>query len=321
MVNSTGACRLAATVCPASTLRRITVPSTGARMMVRSRSTWACLSSESRCFTAARALATCASLTLICACTAFSCSRVVSSTTCALSSSAGGDEFLVDQHLLACEVALGVGERDLHAAELGLLGGEPGARHRHRAFGGVEVGARLVDAQLEGRRVDARDDLALLHGRVEVRVDVLDLARDLRAHLDRGDRVQRAARHDHGGQGPALDLREPVPDLAVAVARLVPVPAAGGERATAAKPRLIFSADFIRLPIFLLDRKSSKGSPLYPPPAAQPSDFVTLCSARGAPEYPGFATVFLVQAQVGKRHAAVDGLHHVVDREQPHGPR
>ena len=94
MVNSTGACRLAATVCPASTLRRITVPSTGARMMVRSRSTCACLSSDSRCFTAAIALCTCASLTWICACVEFSCSRVLSTTTRALSSSAGEINFL-----------------------------------------------------------------------------------------------------------------------------------------------------------------------------------------------------------------------------------
>ncbi len=88
MVNSTGACRLAATVCPASMLRRITVPSTGARMMVRSRSTCACLSSDSRCFTVASALRTCASLTWIWASTALSCSRVPSSSVRALSSSA-----------------------------------------------------------------------------------------------------------------------------------------------------------------------------------------------------------------------------------------
>jgi hypothetical protein len=88
MVKSTGACRLAATVWPASTLRRITVPSTGARMMVRSRSTCACLSSDSRCLTAARALEICAWLTLDCASTALSCSRVLSSTVRALSSSA-----------------------------------------------------------------------------------------------------------------------------------------------------------------------------------------------------------------------------------------
>jgi len=89
MVNSTGACRLAATVCPASTLRRITVPSTGARMMVRSRSTLAWRSSDSRCFTVASALLTCASPMRIWACTAFSCSRVAESTVWALSSSAG----------------------------------------------------------------------------------------------------------------------------------------------------------------------------------------------------------------------------------------
>ena len=85
----------------------------------------------------------------------------------------------------------------LHAADLGLLRGEPGARHRDRAVRGVEVGARLVDAQLEGLRVDARDDLVLLHLRVEVGVDLLHLAGDLRADLHGGDRVQRAARRHH----------------------------------------------------------------------------------------------------------------------------
>ena len=93
MVNSTGACRLAATVCPASMFFRITVPFTGARMMVRSRSTCACLSSASRCLTVACALAICDALTSICASTAFSCSRVESCRVRALSSSAGEMKF------------------------------------------------------------------------------------------------------------------------------------------------------------------------------------------------------------------------------------
>ena len=42
MVNSVGACRLAATVCPTSTVRETTTPSTGARMIVCSRSSWVC---------------------------------------------------------------------------------------------------------------------------------------------------------------------------------------------------------------------------------------------------------------------------------------
>ena len=44
IVNNVGACRLAATVWPISTLREMTVPLMGERMMVRSRSTWACSS-------------------------------------------------------------------------------------------------------------------------------------------------------------------------------------------------------------------------------------------------------------------------------------
>ena len=43
-MNSVGAARLAATVCPTSTLREITVPSIGDSMVVYSRFTWACVS-------------------------------------------------------------------------------------------------------------------------------------------------------------------------------------------------------------------------------------------------------------------------------------
>jgi hypothetical protein len=65
-----------------------------------------------------------------------------------------GDEALVHQALLAVEVALRIGEVDPDARHLRLLRDEARARHGHRALRGVEVGARLVDAQLEGRRVD-----------------------------------------------------------------------------------------------------------------------------------------------------------------------
>ena len=55
IVKSTGACRLAATVWPTSTWRETTTPSTGARIVVWSRSTCACLSAASFCLTWARA--------------------------------------------------------------------------------------------------------------------------------------------------------------------------------------------------------------------------------------------------------------------------
>ena len=56
ITNSSGDCRLAATVWPASIERLITTPSTGARIAVRSRSTRACCSCASRCATTACAL-------------------------------------------------------------------------------------------------------------------------------------------------------------------------------------------------------------------------------------------------------------------------
>ena len=188
MVNSTGACRLAATVWPASTLRRITVPSTGARITVRSRSTCACLSSDSRCLTAACALEICASLTLSCASTAFSCSRVLSSTVRALSSSAPEMKFLSTSAFLRSKSRCASARVTFTRPSSACAAAWFGARHRHRALRGVEVGARLVHAQLEGRRIDARDHLVLLHRGVEVGVDLLHLAGDLRADLHRGRR-------------------------------------------------------------------------------------------------------------------------------------
>src|SRR5262249_8081074 len=55
-----------------------------------------------------------------------------------------------------------------------------------------------------------RDDLVLLHHRVEVGVEVLDLPGDLAAHLHRGDGVQVAGGGDGGGEGTSLDLGGPV---------------------------------------------------------------------------------------------------------------
>ena len=66
--NRTGVAKLAATVWPTSTWRLITVPDTGDRMLVRSRSSSACARAALRCsrfasalVMAARAMATCAS--------------------------------------------------------------------------------------------------------------------------------------------------------------------------------------------------------------------------------------------------------------------
>jgi hypothetical protein len=102
MVNSVGACRLAATVCPTSTVRETTTPSTGARMIVCSRSSWVCRNPASFWPTWARADRSWASVTLraasaertpaswACSCALFaSCWAIEESyTACAASSSA-----------------------------------------------------------------------------------------------------------------------------------------------------------------------------------------------------------------------------------------
>src|SRR5438445_7165988 len=64
MVKSVGADRLAATVCPISTAREMTTPSTGARIVVWSRSTFAWWSAAAFCFTWALAESSIASATL-----------------------------------------------------------------------------------------------------------------------------------------------------------------------------------------------------------------------------------------------------------------
>ncbi len=78
MVNSVGVLRLAATVCPASTCREMTTPSTGATIDVRARSTRAEASAASRCLTTACALATCDSPTTTCASAVFTASASAS---------------------------------------------------------------------------------------------------------------------------------------------------------------------------------------------------------------------------------------------------
>ena len=62
IVKSVGAWRLAATVCPTSTEREITMPSIGDVMTVFCRFTCACDSAARDCVTCAAAALTCASL-------------------------------------------------------------------------------------------------------------------------------------------------------------------------------------------------------------------------------------------------------------------
>ena len=196
--NSCGVLKLAATVWPASICREITTPSTGATIEVRARSTRAVASAASRCLTVASALATPrlggAQLRLGRAHRL----RGALLDEHRLVELGGGDEALGDQHLLAVGIALAVVGGQLRAQHLRLRRRDVAAAGEQRRPGGVEVGLGLPHLELEGLGVDAREDLALLHRRVEVDVEVLDLARHLRADQHRGDRVERPRRRHHG---------------------------------------------------------------------------------------------------------------------------
>jgi len=58
--------------------------------------------------------------------------------------------------------------------------------------GALEVGCCLEEGPLEQRRIDQRDDVAGVNERVEVRVELGDRPRHLRADLDRHHGVHRA---------------------------------------------------------------------------------------------------------------------------------
>ena len=92
----------------------------------------------------------------------------------------------------------------------------------------IEVGAGLVHPQLVGRRLEARDDLALVHRRVVVRIDLLHLPGDRRGDLDSAHRVQRTARRDGYFDRAALDLGQPIAHGFAVTAQGVPGPCACG---------------------------------------------------------------------------------------------
>src|SRR5439155_15413256 len=77
-------------------------------------------------------------------------------------------------------------------------------------LGGIDVGLGLGDLGLEDLGVDAGDDLVLLHDRVEVGEQLLDLAGDLAADLHEDHRVEVAGGRHGRGQGSALDPGGPV---------------------------------------------------------------------------------------------------------------
>ena len=74
------------------------------------------------------------------------------------------------------------------------------------ALGGGVVGARLLDGRFEKLGVDLRDDVALLHRRVEVDEDLRDAARNLAAHLHGDHGRKRAGSRDLGDDAPLIDL-------------------------------------------------------------------------------------------------------------------
>ena len=100
ITNSSGACRLAATVWPTSTLRLMTMPFTGERICVRSRSMRACANCASRCLTTASAFCAWARDTATCASVAFMLSARLRARAAALSSSAGEMKFLATSSCL-----------------------------------------------------------------------------------------------------------------------------------------------------------------------------------------------------------------------------
>ena len=113
----------------------------------------------------------------------------MSTVTFAASSSLCGSRFFADSSLRAIELRLRVGELHLGPLEIALRLAQVGLRLR-------QVGARLLDLGLEQRRVEPGEDLALPDERVEVGVQLRDVARHLGADLDRRDRLQRAGRAD-----------------------------------------------------------------------------------------------------------------------------
>ncbi len=100
MTNSSGACRLAATVWPTSTLRLMTMPSTGERICVRCRSTRACCNCASRCLTMACAFCTCARATSTCATATLADWTSESTLALTVSSSAGEMKFCASRSCL-----------------------------------------------------------------------------------------------------------------------------------------------------------------------------------------------------------------------------
>ena len=133
------------------------------------------------------------------------------------------DQLLLPQLALAQEVAAAVNHGYLRLGRLGarrrqggpgVLQVRAGLLHHgllveHLGARGVDLGLGLIDLGLEDVRVDASDDLPLLHLRVEVGVELPDVPRHLRADLHRDHGVERAGSRDGGDEGAAGDGGRP----------------------------------------------------------------------------------------------------------------
>src|SRR5690606_229079 len=109
---------------------------------------------------------------------------------------APGHQLRGAQFGLALVVELGVAQAGLGLAQLRL--------------GTGDLGVALLDLRLVGARVDAGDHLALLDLVVEVHQDLGDLAGDLAADGDRGNRAQGTGGRDRDADVAALHRRGPV---------------------------------------------------------------------------------------------------------------
>ncbi len=125
-------------------------------------------------------------------------------------------QVLLGQRLRTLELLLRVVAGDLQPLQIRL-----GAR---------DVCSLLFDLRVQDRRVEPRDDLALLHEVVEVGVEVLDDAADLRAHLHGRDGFERARCLDGLDHVAAGNLRRPHLGFLGVLAHVIPAAGAADDR-------------------------------------------------------------------------------------------
>ena len=121
-----------------------------------------------------------------------------------------GDEVLLEETLAALKLALRIGEQHFRPRDFRLTRGHVRSLRQCGRPRRVQIRHRRIHAKLERLRIDPRDQLPVLHRRVEVGVKLLDLPRDLGTHLNGHDGIQRSCRGHGCGDRAALDLGEPV---------------------------------------------------------------------------------------------------------------